>query len=67
MNMQPQHTPQTSGLEQGRTERKARTEGQSGRKEGIKETAKNMLKRNIEVEIIEEVTGLSKEEIEKLV
>ena len=37
-----------------------------GMKEGIKKTAQNMLKENVNVELISKVTGLSKEEIEKM-
>lgn len=37
-----------------------------GKKEGMKETAKNMLKENADTEFIARVTGLTKEEIEKL-
>lgn len=37
-----------------------------GIKEGILSTAKKMLKRNMEINEIQEITGLSKEEIEKL-
>lgn len=33
-------------------------------KKGIKQTARNMLKENIDIEIISKVTGLSKEKIE---
>jgi len=37
-----------------------------GFKQGMIETTKNMLNKNIDIEMISEVTGLSKEEIEKL-
>ena len=49
------------GEEEGRA--KGRAEGKA---EAYKETAKKMLERNIEIELIMELTGLSKEEIEKL-
>ena len=39
---------------------------EKGKVEANKETAKKMLERNIEIELIMELTGLSKEEIEKL-
>lgn len=61
------------GLAEGRAEGLA--EGRKeGRKEGVKEgkekekidIAKNMLKKNIKVEDICEITGLTKEEIEKI-
>ena len=38
-----------------------------GRKEGILETAKKMLKRNMSIKEIEEITGISKEKLEKMV
>ncbi len=41
-----------------------------GREEGVKEnkieTARNMLKENLDLNLIEKITGLSKSEIEKL-
>ena len=37
-----------------------------GRKEGIKQTAKNMLKENMDAKIISKVTGLTMEEINEL-
>ena len=37
-----------------------------GREEGMKEVALNLLKKNIDISIISETTGLSKSEIEKL-
>ena len=39
---------------------------QEGRKEEKQEIAKNMLKENIDIEVIEKVTGLSKEEIKNI-
>ena len=39
---------------------------EEGFNDGIKETAKNMLNKKLDIEVISEVTGLSKEEIEKL-
>jgi len=39
---------------------------QKGIRENKIETAKNMLKENISIDIISKVTGLTKEEIEKL-
>jgi predicted transposase/invertase (TIGR01784 family) len=48
-------------------ERKAKEEGiKEGIKEGKLETAKELVKRGVDVEIIVEATGFSKEEIEKL-
>ena len=38
----------------------------NGEEEGIKKTAQNMLKENLNAELISKVTGLSKEEIEKM-
>jgi len=49
------------GLAEGREEGRA-----EGRAEGIKVTAKKMKEENIDITIISKVTGLSKEEIEKL-
>ena len=45
------------GIEKGKAE---------GKKEQQKETAKKMLEKNIAIDVIIDVTGLSKEEIEKL-
>lgn len=39
---------------------------EEGMNQGILSTAKKMLKRNMEINEIQEITGLSKEEIEKL-
>ena len=39
---------------------------EQGRLDGIKETAKNMLKDNLDIKTIFKYTGLSKEEVEKL-
>ena len=57
------------GIEQGIIQGKA--EGiKEGKEEGIKqtkiETAKNMLKEGLDVDLISKVIGLSKEEVEKL-
>lgn len=38
----------------------------AGREEASREIAKNMLKKDMDIELIEEITGLTKEEIEKL-
>ena len=38
----------------------------SGINKGIEKTAKNMLNKNMDISIISEITGLSKEEIQKL-
>ena len=38
----------------------------SGINKGIEQTAKNMLNKNMDISIISEITGLSKEEIQKL-
>ena len=38
----------------------------SGINEGIEKTAKNMLNKNMDISIISEITGLSKEEIQKI-
>ena len=47
--------------------REGREKGmQEGRKEGIEEVARNMLRLKIDIEIISEVTGLTKEKIESL-
>ena len=57
------------GREEGKAEGRAegREEGKAeGRKEQQKDTAKKMLEKKIPIEIISEITGLSKEEIEKL-
>ena len=37
-----------------------------GKEEGIEKTAKNLLKLNVDISIIEQATGLSKKEILKL-
>lgn len=39
---------------------------ETGKEEKSSEIAKNMIKKNIEIDIISEVTGLTKEEIENL-
>ncbi len=39
---------------------------EAGKKEGIKEVAKKMKEKNIAINVIEEITKLTKEEIEKL-
>ncbi len=62
-------TAREKGLEEGIKE--GREEGvKEGIKEGAKqerlEIAKNMLKEKVNIEVIERVTGLTKEEIEKL-
>lgn len=41
-------------------------EKHEAKKDGIREVAKNMLKENIDIEVIVRVTGLTKEEIEEL-
>ena len=38
----------------------------AGKEEGVKDVAKKMLKQNIDIEVIIEVTGLTREEVEKL-
>ena len=38
----------------------------SGINKGIEKTAKNMLNKNMDISIISEITGLSKEEIQKI-
>lgn len=42
-------------------------EYEKGVKQGIIETAKKLIQRNMEIKEIQDITGLSKEEIEKLV
>ena len=37
-----------------------------GLNKGIKQTAKNMLERNMNIDVVEEITGLSLEEVIKL-
>ena len=57
------------GREEGREEgiKEGREEGiKEGKKEGIEEIARNMLRLKIDIEIIAEAIGLTKEEIEKL-
>ena len=49
------------GLQEGRKEGR-----KEGRQEGILTTAKKMIKKNMQIKDIQEITGLSKEEIEKL-
>ena len=56
-----QKTGRAKGIAEGRKE--ARKEG---RKEGILETAKKMIQRNMELNEIEEITGISKKEIENI-
>ena len=51
----------TQGLELGRSEGK-----ELGAKENTIEIAKKMLKENLELELILKMTGLSKEELDKL-
>ena len=46
--------------------RKKRTEERNGQKKEKIEIAKKMLEKNIEIEVILELTGLSKDEIIKL-
>ena len=54
-------------LEEGDIKYIARQEGEAkGRKENQKEIAKKMLKKNMPIEDITELTGLTKEEIEKI-
>ena len=55
---QAKYTAREEGLEEGRKE---------GRKESKLEVAKKMLEEKMDIEIIEKVTGLSKEEIKKLI
>ena len=52
---------QDFGYDKGRKEGK-----EEGIKEGIAEVAKKLKDKNVDIETITEVTGLSKEEIEKL-
>lgn len=53
------------GKEEGRKE--GRKEGiKEGRNEKTKEIAKKMLAENIEIEVIEKITGLSRQEIENI-
>ena len=54
------------GRKEGKMERKNRTELSSGAKEKTIEIAKKMFKEKLPIEMIEKLTGLSKEEIEKL-
>ena len=46
--------------------RTKKTEWSNGIEKKSKEIAKNMLKRNMKIDVIEEITGLSKEVIQKL-
>ena len=54
------------GRKEGKMERKNGTELSSGAKEKTIEIAKKMFKEKLLIEMIEKLTGLSKEEIEKL-
>ena len=54
------------GRKEGKMERKNGTELSSGAKEKTIEIAKKMFKEKLPIEMIEKLTGLSKEEIEKL-
>ena len=55
----------TAARDQGREE--GRAEGRAeGRSEGKIDVAKKMLEKNMDISLIIEVTGLTKEEIEKL-
>ena len=57
------------GIEEGKREgrREGRREGiKEGRKNGINEVAKRMLKEKIDIKLIEKMTGLTRDEIEKL-
>lgn len=54
-------------LDWEREKEKEKVEGrEEGRREGILETAKRMIKRNMEIKDIQEITGLSKEELENM-
>ena len=53
------------GLKMGR-EQGIKEGHEKGIKEGIKETARNLLKANVDISIISSATGLSINEIEKL-
>ena len=55
-----------NGRKEGKMERKNGTELSSGAKEKTIEIAKKMFKEKLPIEMIEKLTGLSKEEIEKL-
>jgi len=39
---------------------------EEGKKEAMEQTVKNMLKKKMDIELIQEITGLSKEEIIKI-
>ena len=57
------------GIEKGRSEgiEKGRSEGiEQGIEKGMETVALNMLKANLDSDLIAEVTGLSKKEIQKL-
>ena len=61
---------ETEGLEKGMKKgmKKGIKEGiKEGKKEGIFQTAKKMLEKNMNLNEIKEITGLSNEEIQKLV
>ena len=53
-------------LELGAIEETKRLEREAGKKEGKVEVTKKMLEEGIDIEVISKVTGLTKEEIEKL-